>query len=101
MMPMALTGTNAVSDAPTNAPRVSFEPVESGPSFELTKTLKLSANLGRRTREKNLDYTAMNVGATKNLARGFAIDLRYYRTNRSNLDDIYRSRAVVSGRWTF
>lgn len=75
--------------------------VESGPSFELTKTLKLSANLGRRTREKNLDYTAMNVGATKNLARGFAIDLRYYRTNRSNLDDIYRSRAVVSGRWTF
>lgn len=75
--------------------------VEGGPSFDLTNTLKLSANLGRRTREKNVDYTAMNVGATKTLARGFAIDLRYYRTDRGDLDDIYRSRAVVSGRWTF
>ncbi|HET7606297.1 MAG TPA: TorF family putative porin [Sphingomicrobium sp.] len=75
--------------------------VEGGPSFDLTKTLRLSANLGRRTRENNIDYAAMNIGATKTLVRGFALDLRYYRTNRSNLDDIYRSRAVVSGRWTF
>jgi hypothetical protein len=75
--------------------------VEGGPSFDLTKTLRLFANLGRRTRENNVDYTAMNFGAAKTIADGFAIDLRYYRTNRGNLDGIYRSRAVVAGRWTF
>lgn len=75
--------------------------VEGGPSFDLTKTLKLSASLGHRSREGNVDYTAMNVGLTKALARGFAMDLRYYRTNRGKVDEIYRGRAVLSGRWTF
>jgi hypothetical protein len=35
------------------------------------------------------------------LARAFAIDLRYYRTNRANLGEIYRQRVVVAGRWSF
>jgi hypothetical protein len=75
--------------------------VEGGPSFDLTKTLKLSANVGRRTRENSADYVSMNAGATKTLFRAFAIDVRYYRTNRSELGDIYRHRLVVAGRWSF
>lgn len=75
--------------------------VEGGPSFDLTKTLKLSANVGRRTRKNGVDYLSMNAGATKTLFRAFALDLRYYRTNRSELGDIYRHRLVVSGRWSF
>lgn len=75
--------------------------LEGGPSFELTKTLRLSANLGRRTRENSPDYTSMNIGATKTLFRAFALDVRYYGTNRSELGDIYHRRLVVSGRWSF
>ena len=71
-----------------------------GPSFDLTKTLRLSANLGRRSRKLSPDYISMNIGATKTLFPGFALDLRYYRTNRSNLGDIYRQRLILAGRWS-
>ena len=74
--------------------------VEGGPSFDLTKTLRLSANLGRRSRKLSPDYISMNIGATKTLFPGFALDLRYYRTNRSNLGDIYRQRLILAGRWS-
>jgi Bacterial protein of unknown function (Gcw_chp) len=75
--------------------------VEGGPSFDLTKSLRVSANVGHRSRRNGADYTAMNVGATKTLFGGLALDLRYYQTNRSNLGDIYRRRLIVSGRWSF
>lgn len=75
--------------------------VEASPSFDLTKTVRLSASIGRRTRANSPDYTAMSLGATKTLFRGFGIDLRYFRTNRSELGEVYRDRLVVSGRWAF
>ena len=75
--------------------------LEGGPALELTKTLRLSANLGRRTRENGPDYTAFNVGVTKALFHGFSMDLRGYQTNRANLGDIYKRRVVISGRWAF
>jgi hypothetical protein len=75
--------------------------VEGGPSFDLTKTVRLSANLGRRSRQLAPDYTAMNFGVTKTLFRSFSLDLRYYQTNRSSLGDIYRRRVVIAGRFTF
>jgi hypothetical protein len=75
--------------------------VEGGPSFDVTKTLRLSANVGRRTRRGAQDYIAANFGATKTLFRGFSLDLRYYQTNRANLGDIYRRRLVLAGRWAF
>jgi hypothetical protein len=75
--------------------------LEGGPSLDLTKTLRLSANLGRRNRENGIDYTAVNVGATKTLFRAFSIDLRLYQTNRANLGDIYKRRVIVAGRWSF
>ena len=74
---------------------------EGGPAIDLTKTLRLSANLGRRSRENGPDYTAFNVGATKTLFRGFSLDLRLYQTNRANLGDIYKRRVIVAGRWVF
>lgn len=75
--------------------------VEGGPAFDLTKTLRLSANLGRRTRENAPDYVSMNFGATKTLSRDFSVDLRYYRTNRAKLGDVYRQRVVIAGRLSF
>ena len=75
--------------------------VEGGPSYELTKTLRLSANIGHRSRANSPDYTSMNLGVTKSVFRAFSIDLRYYRTNRSELGDIYRRRIVLAGRWVF
>lgn len=75
--------------------------LEGGPSFDLGKTLRVSANLGRRTRINAPDYTSTNIGATKTLFRGFALDFRYYATDRANLGEIYHRRAIVSGRWSF
>jgi len=75
--------------------------VEGGPSFDLTKTLRMSANVGRRSRHGAPDYTTANFGATKTLFRGFSLDLRYYQTNRAKIGDIYRRRLVLAGRWAF
>ena len=75
--------------------------LEGGPAFELGKTLKLSANVGHRSRVNGADYTSFNVGMTQTLWKCLAIDVRYYDTSRSTLDDIYRSRLVFSGRMSF
>ena len=75
--------------------------VEGGPSFDLTKTLRLSANIGHRSRQNNADYTSMNIGATQSLFRLLSVDLRYYRTNRSGLGDVYHDRLVASARCAF
>lgn len=75
--------------------------VEGGPVLDLTKTLRLSANLGRRTREKGADYVAANVGATKTIIPGLSVDLRVYQTNRANLGEIYKRRLIIAGRWAF
>ena len=75
--------------------------LEGGPALDLTKTLRLSANLGRRSRKNGIDYTAVNLGVTKTLFRAFSIDLRLYQTSRANLGDIYKRRVVIAGRWVF
>ena len=71
--------------------------VEGGPAFALTRTLRLSANLGRRTRVNGVDYVAGNIGVTKTIAAHLGLDLRYYQTNRHNLGDTYRRRVVIAG----
>jgi hypothetical protein len=75
--------------------------IEGGPSFDVTKTLRLSANIGHRYREDGADYTSMNIGAAKTLFRAFSLDLRYYRTNRSELGPVYADRVVLAGRLSF
>ena len=75
--------------------------VEAGPAFALTKTLRLSANVGRRTRVNGADYLAGSIGFTKTFARHLGIDLRLYQTNRRDLGDVYRRRVVIAGHWLF
>jgi hypothetical protein len=72
--------------------------VEGGASFDPAKTLRLSANLGRRHRGGSPDYTSFNAGVTKTLFKGFGIDARYYRTDRGSLGYTYRDRLVFSAR---
>ena len=72
--------------------------VEGGPSFDLGKTLRLSANVGRRQREGSPDYTAFNAGVTKTLFKKLTLDARYYRTDRTSLGFTYRDRLVVTAR---
>jgi len=75
--------------------------VEGGSSIDVTKALRLSANAGHRWRDNGVEYTSMNAGAVYTVFKGFAIDLRYYRTNRTELGEVYRNRLVASGRWIF
>jgi hypothetical protein len=72
--------------------------VEGGASFDAAKTWRLSANMGRRERDRSPDYTSFNAGVTKTLFKGFGIDARYYRTDRSSLGYTYRDRLVFSAR---
>jgi uncharacterized protein (TIGR02001 family) len=75
--------------------------VEGGPAFDVTKTLRLSANLGHRTRQNGVDYTSFNIGASKALTRALSVDLRFYQTNRADLDDVYKRRVVIAGKLAF
>jgi uncharacterized protein (TIGR02001 family) len=75
--------------------------VEAGPSLEIDKTTRLSANLGRRERKGSPDYTSFNIGATKTLFKKLALDLRYYDTAQSELGEVYRGRVIASARLTF
>ena len=74
--------------------------VEGGPVLTLTKTIKLSANAGRRERRGAPDYTAVNVGMTKVVVDGVALDLRFYATSKPDIGERYRSRLVASARIT-
>jgi len=75
--------------------------LEGGPSLDIGKSLRLSANIGHRSRVNGPDYTSFNAGASYSIFKGFSADLRYYRTNRAELGDVYRQRLVISGRLAF
>jgi len=72
--------------------------VEFGPTFDLSRTTRISANIGRREREDEPDYTSFNAGISRVLAKPIALDLRYFRTNRGELGERYHDRIVVSAR---
>ena len=75
--------------------------VEAGPSFDLAKGLRLSANVGHRWRQNGVEYTSMNAGAAYTVRKMLTVDLRYYRTNRAELGDVYKQRLVLSGKLAF
>ena len=75
--------------------------VEGGPSFDLDKATRLSANLGHRSRENGVDYTSFNAGISRTLFGKLSLDLRYYDTSRGELGEIFGNRFVLSGRLTF
>lgn len=72
--------------------------LEGGPSFDIDKTMRLSANIGRRSRQGSPDYTSFNAGISKSLWNKLTLDLRYYDTAQGELGEIYGNRIVVSGR---
>jgi uncharacterized protein (TIGR02001 family) len=72
--------------------------LEGGPTFDIDKSTKLSANVGRRDRQGSPDYTAFNAGVSKTLFNKLTLDLRYYDTAQSDLGEAYHGRVVVSAR---
>ena len=75
--------------------------VEGGPSFDLNKTTRISANLGRRDRVQGDDYTSFNAGITKTIFKGFSLDGRFYGTNKSDLGEFLEDRFVISARMSY
>ena len=68
---------------------------EAGLAWKAASKLTVSANLGRRSRGKGLEYTAANVGVAYALTRNFNAELRLFDTNKSNVDEPYRQRVVA------
>lgn len=65
-------------------------------SARLSQRWSLGVCLGRRERALAADYTAFNAGATLEPDRRFAIDLRYYDSDRSGRGRAYAPRLVLS-----
>ncbi len=74
---------------------------EGGPTFDLSKQFKLSANLGHRHRIDGPDYTSWNAGVSTTIVPKVTLDLRWYDTNRHELGENFDGRAVVSARMGF
>ena len=73
---------------------------ESGASYDVTKSFRLSANVGRRERKGSADYTSFNFGAAKTFGK-LTLDARYYDTAQSELGEIYGRRVVGTARLSF
>ena len=67
----------------------------------MNKTIRLSANIGHRSRIDGDDYTSFNAGVMKTLFKGVTVEARWYDTNRSDLGENYRGRAVIAARMAF
>jgi hypothetical protein len=74
--------------------------VEGGPTLTLSPTVKASANVGRRERRGAPDYSSANIGLTKMVFDGLALDLRYYTTSKPEIGERFRARLVASARWS-
>lgn len=74
---------------------------EGGIGWKLHPKLQLSANIGRRERGKSPDYWAGNVGAALTITRNFTAELRYYDTDKSDLDEPFDERIVAALRARF
>ena len=75
--------------------------LEGGPSVELSKTLRASANVGRRERDGGDDYTSFNAGISKTIEKAIVADVRLYDTAQSELGENFERRLVASVRVTF
>ena len=72
--------------------------LQAGPTIAIGKWTQISANVGRRERNSDPDYTAFNAGISRVLAKPLTIDLRYYATDRREFGERYRGRIVLSAR---
>jgi hypothetical protein len=69
--------------------------IEGGLAWKVGKSTTISGNLGRRERERAVDYTGFNLGVSHSLHKNFTAELRYYDTHRSALGDNFHGRAVA------
>ena len=75
--------------------------VEGGPTLDIGKSVRISANIGRRERVGSPDYTSFNAGASATLFKKLTVEARYYDTAQSDFGEAYHERVVVSGRLSF
>ena len=68
---------------------------EAGLGWKVHPKLLLSANVGTRQRGGGPDYVAGNLGAALTIHRNLTAELRYYDTNKSNLDEPFEDRVVT------
>lgn len=71
---------------------------EAGPTLAIGRQIQLSANIGRRERARDPDYTAFNAGVSRALGRRLSVDLRYFGTDRGHLGERYSGRITLSAR---
>ena len=74
---------------------------EGGVGWKLSKSLQLSANIGRRIRGNALDYMSGNVGLSFALNPNFTAEARLYDTDKSDAGDPFKRRIVASLRAKF
>lgn len=70
--------------------------VEAQAGWAVSDNLELSAAVGRREQDRDLDYTGWNVGLTYALTRDLELDLRYHDTDADVPGDRFQD-ALVAG----
>ena len=75
--------------------------VEAVPQFQLSKTTRMVAGIGRRARVNGDDYIAFSAGLAQTVYKGVSVEARWHDTNRSSLGSPYKRRVVVSTRMKF
>jgi len=69
------------------------------PALKLDR-FRISAGLGRRYRERDSDYTSVNLGLSRSVGEHVTLDARYFATDRGDLGERYKRRLIVSARVT-
>lgn len=62
---------------------------------------KVSAAVANRMADGGVDYNAWNVGAKHKLTDAFAVDLRWYDTDRHSVGEPYEGRLVAAATYSF
>ena len=75
--------------------------LEWGSTVDVGQATTISANLGRRERDRGPDYTSFNAGISRLFQQRLLLDGRYHRTNRSELGPRFQGRLVFSARLSF
>jgi outer membrane usher protein FimD/PapC len=75
--------------------------LEGGIGVKVLPRTTISANVGRRERSNNTDYTSFNAGVAYRIVPQVTVELRYYDTAQSTLGDVYQGRFVGALRLRF
>ena len=68
--------------------------VEAGAGYRIASGVTVSANVGRRERTNNTDYTTFNAGISYEIVRQVTVEARYYDTAESAFGDPYEGRVA-------